>query len=54
MEVLISVILSTFAICLASLALLANFGIIQFNKGKPDKYEKYRNNDGLLGRKKDG
>ena len=49
----ISLILSTLALCVSIVSILLHIGIIRIDKPKPDKYEKYRNEDGLLGNKKE-
>jgi len=46
-------ILSTIAICISIVSILLYTGILRIDKPKPDKFEKYRNEDGLLGKKKD-
>lgn len=49
----ISLILSTLALCVSIVSILLHIDIIRISKPKPDKYEKYRNEDGLLGNKKE-
>ena len=49
----ISLILSTLALCVSILCFLLHIDVIRISKPKPDKYEKYRNEDGLLGNKKE-
>jgi hypothetical protein len=49
----IALIFSTLALCVSILCLLFCLDILRISKPKPDKYEKYRNEDGLLGNKKE-
>jgi hypothetical protein len=51
----LSLILSTISICASLISILFSLDVIHTRKAneKPDKYEKYRNEDGLLGKKKD-
>jgi hypothetical protein len=48
-----ALIFATLALSMASVGLMIQFGIINVMRSKPDKYEKFRNTDGLLGRKKE-
>lgn len=48
-----ALIFATFALCVSILCFLLHVDVIRISKPKPDKYEKYRNEDGLLGNKKE-
>jgi hypothetical protein len=46
-------IFSTIALCASAFCILVELSIIQIKKPKEDKYENFRNEKGLLGRKKE-
>jgi len=47
-------ILASIALCLSIFSVLNILGIVRFDKPKTDKFEKFRDENGLLGRKKNG
>lgn len=46
------IVIATIAFCASTFAVLVSCGIVNVSKPKPDKYEKYRDKDGLLGGKR--
>lgn len=47
-----ALILASFSLSISIVGLILHIGLIQVKNNKADKFEKYRNEDGLLGRKK--
>jgi hypothetical protein len=48
-----SYVISTIALCASVFAVLVSCGIVSVSKPKTDKFDKYRDKDGLLRGKKD-
>ena len=48
-----ALIFATLALCVSIVSILLHIGVIRISESKPDKFEKYRNEDGLLGKKKE-
>jgi hypothetical protein len=47
-----SYVIATIALCASTFAVLVSCGIVSVSKPKADKFEKYRDSNGLLGGKK--